>query len=144
MILGVDTDILVGWSVPGSLRHERVASWLQRQVAAGIRLALAPQVVYELIHVVTDRRRFEPAMSMDEAVAWVEDFWSADEVERLSSPPQVVPRALGLLRQYRLGRKRILDTALAATLEAEGVKKLATLNGRDFEIFPFLEVIEPD
>jgi predicted nucleic acid-binding protein len=142
--LGIDTDVLVGWAVPGAIQHERVAPWLGRQLEAGVRLALAPQVLYELIHVVTDRRRFEAALSMEDAVAWVEELCRSEGAEGLPTPPQVVPRALSLLRQHRLGRKRILDTALAATLEAAGVKKLATLNGRDFEIFPFLEVIAPE
>ena len=48
-----------------------------------------------------------------------------------------------LLTRFRLGRKRILDTALAATMEAAGIKKLATLNKKDFEVFPFLELIVP-
>lgn len=41
------------------------------------------------------------------------------------------------------GRKRILDTALAATLEAAGVSRLATLNGRDSQVFGFLEIVDP-
>lgn len=143
MRLGIDTDVLVGWAVPGSIHHERVAPWFERRLEEGVRLALAPQVFYELIHVVTDPRRFEAALSVDDAVAWVEELCRSEGVEGLSTPPQVVPRTLSLLRQYRLRRKRILDTALAATLEAAGVKKLATLNGRDFEIFPFLDVVEP-
>ena len=131
------------WVVPGSIHHERVAPWLERQLEEGVRLALAPQVFYELMHVVTDARRFEAALSMDDAVAWVEDLCRSEDAEALPTPPQVVPRTLSLLRQYRLGRKRILDTALAATLEAAGVRSLATLNGHDFQIFPFLEVVEP-
>ena len=47
------------------------------------------------------------------------------------------------MTRFRLGRKRILDTALAATMEAAGIKKLATLNKKDFEVFPFLELIVP-
>jgi hypothetical protein len=46
-----------------------------------------------------------------------------------------------LMDRLRLGRKRILDTAFAATLEEAGVRHLATLNQKDFEAFDFLEVV---
>jgi len=55
----------------------------------------------------------------------------------------VLPRVVELMKRYSLGRKRILDTALAATLECAGVGGLATLNRRDFAIFPFLELVSP-
>jgi predicted nucleic acid-binding protein len=33
--------------------------------------------------------------------------------------------------------------ALAATLEEAGIKRLATFKRKDFEAFPFLEIVEP-
>lgn len=41
------------------------------------------------------------------------------------------------------GRKRVLDTVLAATLESAGVSRLATFNVDDFSVFGFLEVVSP-
>lgn len=52
-------------------------------------------------------------------------------------------RTLEFLDSLSLGRKRILDTALAATLELAGVRRLATFNRKDFEVFPFLELVSP-
>ena len=46
------------------------------------------------------------------------------------------------MESLRLVRKRILDTALAATLESAKVRRLATLNPGDFKAFPFLEIVE--
>lgn len=37
--------------------------------------------------------------------------WTARETERLPAGGDVVPRVLDLLREHRLGRKRILDNA---------------------------------
>lgn len=51
-------------------------------------------------------------------------------------------RTLELLELHGLGRKRILDTALAATLEEAGVRRLATGNGREYRRFDFLEIID--
>jgi predicted nucleic acid-binding protein len=52
-------------------------------------------------------------------------------------------RTLELMERHRLGRRRILDTALAATLEGAGIRRLATFNGDGFRVFPFLDVVEP-
>lgn len=143
-ILAVDTDILVAWSVRGARRHEAARRFLDREVGElGQPLGLTPQVLHELIHVVTDGRRFSDPLPMNEAVDLAERLWTAPETERLAPPSRVPLRTLDLLRRHRLGRKRILDTALAATLEACGVHRLATWNGRDFELFPFLEIVRP-
>jgi predicted nucleic acid-binding protein len=45
--------------------------------------------------------------------------------------------------RHRLGRKRLLDTMLAAILESAGIDRLATFNGDDYAVFPFLDVVEP-
>lgn len=144
MSLALDTNVLLPWlirSVPG---HEQARALVEAEIARdGARIAIAPQVCWEFLHVATDARRFERPCSMDEASALVRALWNARQTERLPSSADVVPRVLDLLREHRLGRKRILDTALAATLEAAGVRRLATYNVRDYECFSFLEAISP-
>jgi predicted nucleic acid-binding protein len=54
-----------------------------------------------------------------------------------------VSRVIQLMRRWRLGRRRVLDTVLAATLESAGVSRLATFNVDDFSVFGFLEVVSP-
>jgi hypothetical protein len=39
------------------------------------------------------------------------------------------------MEEFRLDRKRILDTYLAATYYERGVRKLATANTADFAVF---------
>ena len=78
---------------------------------------------------------------MNEAIDLAQALWDTDEAVRVVPGPAVVPRAFALMSSLQLGRKRILDTVLAATLEAAGVRRLATLNVRDFEVFPFLEIV---
>ena len=97
----------------------------------------------EFIHVVTDPRRFPSPLAMKEAVAKAREMWAASEVLRIHPAPEVVFRTLELLDSLSLGRKRILDTTLAATLELAGVRRLATFNRKDFEVFPFLELVSP-
>lgn len=80
---------------------------------------------------------------MKEALQLTLELWNGEEVVRVLPTFSVYDRTCELMERYRLGRKRILDTSLAATLEAADVLRLATLNPGDFEIFPFLELVGP-
>ena len=144
MSLAGDTDVLIPWLVRSAPRHLEACAFIEAEIGRdGGRIAVAPQVCWEFLHVVTDDRRFEHPCSMEEASALVRAVWNARETERLPASVDVVPRALDLLREHRLGRKRILDTALAAALEAGGVRRLATYNVRDYQCFPFLDPVSP-
>jgi hypothetical protein len=47
------------------------------------------------------------------------------------------------LRERHLGRKRILDTQLAATLHRHGVRRLLASNPDDFRVFGVFELVVP-
>lgn len=144
MILAIDTDVLVHWAMEGAPAHTAVRRLLVREVRQhGARLGLTPQVLLEFLHVVTDARRFEHPMRMPAAQDVADALWNAPEAAQVLPVASVVPRTLELMRELRLGRKRILDTALAATLEAASVRRLATLNADDYEVFEFLELVSP-
>lgn len=144
MILGIDTDVLVAWAMKGAPHHAAARGLFEAEVRQrGGTLGLTPQVVHEFVHVVTDARRFETPLSMPEALRIGRLLCGAREVQWILPMPEVLPRTLELLDKLQLGRKRILDTALAATLECAGVRRLATFNPRDFEIFSFLETVNP-
>ena len=142
MILGVDTDVLVNWRMKGASKHKLATRLMRREVQAGHRLGFTPQVMGEFIHIVTDPRRFERPMTMSAAIDIARKHWLAPEAEHIVPTPAVVERALELLGLLRLGRKRILDTMLAATFESAKVQRLATFNRRDYEAFTFIEVVD--
>lgn len=126
----------------GTSRHALACRLFEEQIREGGRsLGLTPQVVREFLHIVTDPKRFERPLSMDEAIRTAWELWKAREVTRILPSPDVLPRTLDLMATLGLGRKRILDTSLAATLELAGVQRLATFNPGDFAIFPFLEIV---
>lgn len=141
MILALDTDVLVSWAMTGSPRHGAARRLFEAEVRGGGSLALTPQVVHEFLHVATDSKRFENPLSMAEALRMARTLWNAGDVVRLLPAPEALPRTLELMETLRLGRKRILDTALAATLECAGVRRLATFNPGDFAIFGFLDLV---
>lgn len=142
MSLGIDTDVLVSWVMTGAARHRDAKHLIETEVREhGGSLALTPQVVHEFLHVVTDPKRFERPLSMSEALQEVWGIWDSEEVVQVLPSVEVLPRTLELLADRKLGRKRILDTALAATLDLAGIHRLATFNPADFKIFEFLEIV---
>jgi len=144
MTLGIDTDVLVNWAMSGSPHHDAARRLLESEIAkSGAPIALTPQVLFEFVHVVTDPRRFERPMEMKKAVSVAGDLWDAPETVRVLPGATMLHRVLELLDGLRLGRKRILDTALAVTLCDAGVRRLATFNGRDYAVFTFIEVVDP-
>jgi toxin-antitoxin system PIN domain toxin len=143
VIVGIDTDVLVHWIMEGAPRHRAARRFVTRQVKRGNQLGLTQQVVMELVHVVTDPRRFEHPLAMRQAIEAARALWAAPEVVRILPAPGSLERACDLLLRHRLGRKRILDTVLAAVLESAGVEQLASFNGSDYRVFGFIQVVEP-
>ncbi len=80
---------------------------------------------------------------MTEAVDWVEDFMKNPMVGLVFSTDASMNQTLSWMRQWKLGRKRILDTQLAAILHTNGVRRLLTSNPADFAVFNVLQVITP-
>jgi hypothetical protein len=135
-IHGIDTTFLVQVEVREVPGHEAAREWLDHALEKHPQpLALAPQVLTEFVHVVTDPRRFAEPLSMEEALAKALGWWEAREVKLIYPSLDSTRLAMMWLRQYRLGRKRLLDTQLAATYYAAGITRLLTLNMSDFEVF---------
>lgn len=140
-MIGIDTNILVAHVIPDHPFHGRVRDCIARLLAEGHGFALTSGIVSEFIHIVTDSRRFENPLTMTEALEW-SAFWSdATEISLISSDVAIHQLWLRWLEQHRLGRKRLIDTLIAATWHTAGVRKILTLNPRDFTIFGAFTVV---
>ncbi len=80
---------------------------------------------------------------MMEAIDWIEEFLRERSVKLIEPTNASMAQTLTWMRQFRLGRKRILDTQLAAMLHTGGVYRLLTSNPGDFTIFGVFEMIAP-
>ncbi len=141
---GVDTNVLIYAHIPAFEAHDRVRRFLLAQLRdPAITLIVTPGVLHELIHVVTDARRFEIPVTMAEALAIVRLYLGKANVECIGADELSLIAALELLERYNLGRKRIADTLLAATLLQHDAGEIITCNPRDFERFEDLKVIDP-
>jgi predicted nucleic acid-binding protein len=143
MIHGLDTGFLVAAEVVEHSEHTAARSTLGRLVAASDLIALAPQVLAEFIHIVTDPRRFTKPLDMIAANGLAEQWWTAREVRQVFPDDGSTRQFLAWMKQFLLGRKRLLDTLLAATLNQAGIQSILTTNPTDFSIFGMFKCITP-
>ena len=83
MIHGLDTGFLVAAELVEHAEHSAARTTFAGIVAAGDRIAIAPQVLAEFMHVATDPRRLAQPLGMDEARRITEQWWTASEVDRV-------------------------------------------------------------
>lgn len=142
-MVGIDTTLLVQLEIAELPLHEAAHDLLRREVLdRGEVLALAPQVLPEFLHVVTDPKRFARPLSMEEAIAKARFWLDAREVRHVYPAPESSRLFLEWMAKHGLGRKRLLDTQLAATLWSVGVRRVMTSNVRDFSLFGF-QILSP-
>jgi predicted nucleic acid-binding protein len=132
---GIDTSFLVAVEVSEHPQHPAAYKRLKKLLAAGENLALAPQVLAEFIHVITDQKRFASPLDMEAAIARADFWWSAKEVVQVLPNDKSTMLFLKWMGVHRLGRKRVLDTMLGSTYQASGVSSILTLDADDFKIF---------
>lgn len=141
MIHAIDTDFLVAVEIRDHIFHKSADALLGQLLDDGHELALAPQTLAEFVHVATDAKRFKEPLSMAEALAKAEHWWQAREVVRIYPDGDTVSSWIVWLRDLRLGRKRLLDTMLAASCTSKGISSIVSNNKTDFQAFGKLKVL---
>jgi predicted nucleic acid-binding protein len=132
---GVDTSFLVAIEVSSHEKHKASHATFHKLVKTGETFSLTPQILAEFIHVVTDPKRFSSPLTLEQAVERAEFWWNASEIVHVFPTAESMLIFLGWLEEFKLGRKRLLDTLLASTLQAGGITSMLTLNPADFAIF---------
>jgi len=141
MTHGIDTDFLVAGEIVEHPFHAGADALIHSLLDGGHDFALAPQTLAEFVHVVTDDRRMPRPLSMSDAVGRAEQWWQAVEVIHVFPAESSVDDFFTWIRRHRLGRKRLLDSMLAATYRAAGVTRIITNNGADFEALGGFEIV---
>jgi predicted nucleic acid-binding protein len=142
MTHGIDTDFLVAVEVTDHPFHRQADVLLRRLLEDGHDFALAPQTLAEFIHVVTDSRRMPRPLTMVQAISHAEFWWDSAEVIHVFPEGRSVIEFFQWLRRHRLGRKRLLDTLLAATLRSASVRRIITNNAKHYEALGGFEIVE--
>ena len=138
-MIGIDTSFLVDFE---HVRHE--SHDLARRVAARYQdelLAVAPQVIAEFTHVATDPRRFEEPLELEDALSRAAAWWAGTETVIVHPGHSTLELFHRWMLEYKLGRKRVLDTLLAATYCEAGISVIASMDDRGFALFPGIHVL---
>ena len=140
-MIGLDCNVLVQLAFADHPANSSTLAALQAETARGSKVVFPSQVINEFLHVTTDPKRFDPPLTMTQALDWVVDFLANPMVELVEPNRAATEQTLRWMRQFNLGRKRILDTHLAAVLHTAGVNRLMTSNPKDFAVFAVIQVV---
>lgn len=143
MTKGIDTTFLVQLEVLEHPLHKKARALFVHLLDDNTRFAIAPQVLAEFIHVVTDPRRFESPLSLEQALARADFWWNCLETVQTFPNAKSSDIFMAWMTKHRLGRKRLLDTLWAATMFASDVDHLVTSNPRDFSVFGCFKLNSP-
>lgn len=139
-MIGLDTSILVAHAIAEHPQHQACREWLAEALETNQTFAITSGILAEFIHVVTDARRFETPLVISDALERAAFWAEAREVTLLSADESANALWLKWLADYRLGRKRLLDTLIAVTWHVAGVREIWTLNPRDFMVFEVFHI----
>jgi len=142
-LIGIDADFYIAYELATHPKHSAARPILDGLIDSGETIAVCTQVIAEFLHVVTDVNRFTTPLSMTEAVARTRQLFSAQEVKLFAPDMAAMHLCLKWMDEFQLGRKRVLDTMLAATLLTAGITKIATMNDKDFRVFGKFDFISP-
>jgi predicted nucleic acid-binding protein len=126
-MIGLDTTVLLAHEIEELPGHQRIRQHIEKSSKSGIEnYALCPQVLQEFIHVATDPRRFQNSLSFAEALQRSRTWWEAAEITQCCPGNRAWDQACSWMEEFRLGRKRLLDTYLAATYHEKGIRRLVS------------------
>ena len=143
MKIGIDTTFLIQVELLEHPGHRKAGQFLDQTLSRGDTFVVTGQLFQEFLHIATDPSRFVSPLSMVKALAIADDWWNAREVIPVYPNQQSQELFSAWMGSYNLGRKRILDTMLAAVYCANGAGTIVTSNARDFELFQELQVLVP-
>jgi len=73
----------------------------------------------------------------------MEELLTDPRIHLLQPTPASTHLTMEWIKRFALGRKRILDTHLAAVLHTAGINRLLTSDPGDFAVFGVFEIITP-
>jgi toxin-antitoxin system PIN domain toxin len=106
-------------------------------------LYVTSQILCEFYSVVTNPRRVARACSCAEALAILSSLLLLPGLHILPAPAQVAAGWMQLLRRRPVTGADVFDLQIVATMLANGVQRIYTFNGEDFNAFSELTVLTP-
>lgn len=136
-----DINVLVYAYVATLAEHAKARAWWEKLLNGRIEIGVASSVLFGFVRVATNRRLFDPPMSVDAALSCVEAWLARPQVRLLPPGPRHLEIAFGLLKKLGTAGNLTSDVQLAA-LAIEYQAEVHS-NDADFGRFPQLRWVNP-
>jgi len=121
--------------------HGVAAAFIARLVAQGSPLCISTQVCREFLVVLTRGPVEGRVFTVDEALSVLAGVRASSVL--LYDDEAVLGEVLDLVRKHDVKGKQVHDANIVATMRANGIERLATLNAADFRRFEDEIALEP-
>jgi predicted nucleic acid-binding protein len=139
----LDTNILVH-AYNKSSPYQKIASGvIKKAMQSKIEAYLTPQVLYEFFAIVTNPKRVEHPMPLDEAAELCIDLWECREIEKVDPTPLAPKEVFKLVKELKLSKGRVFDCVLAITAKENKLQAIYTENVDDFKNYGFIKAVNP-
>ena len=139
----LDTNILVHAYNKSSPNQKKASEILRQAIKGEINAYLTSQILYEFFAVVTDSRRVECPMDLDEAADLCLDLWECREIEKINVSQLTPNEVFKLAKKQKLTKSRIFDCVIAITAKENKIDVIYTENISDFLNYDFVKVVNP-
>ncbi len=129
----VDTNILLRAMIPRMNRHTEAEELVQRMWGSSVELCINRQVIREYIVQATHPNNLNPALTISQVMNQMEIITSLFRVA--DETVAVTNHLFQLLKTYPTLGKQIHDANLVATMLANQIDTLLTMNVSDFKRF---------
>lgn len=136
-----DTNILVYAHNKSSSFHKHSLGLVNKVKEGEIKGALAQQNLVELYSIVTDKRRVDKPISPKLALELAHSYLNSP-FEIIFPTEETSDILLSLCKNISVKNGAIFDVYLAATMIANNIKTIVTLNSKDFKSFPNIKVLD--
>jgi predicted nucleic acid-binding protein len=140
----LDTNILVHAYNKSSPYQDKAGNLIREALRGEIEAYVAPQVLYEFFAIVTNSKKVEYPMKVDEAADLCAALWECREIEK-ANPTLLAPKEVfKFAKELKLSRGEIFDCVLAVTAKENKIDVIYTENVEDFnKNYHFIKTLNP-
>jgi len=139
----LDTNILVHAHNKASPFQEIASDVVRKAMRKEIEAYIAPQILYEFFAVVTNPKRIEHPLLLDEALDICLDLWECREIEKINPTLKAPKEVFYLVKKLKLSKGEVFDCLLAVTAKENGIEAIYTENIDHFKAYGFLKSLNP-
>ncbi|MCL1966235.1 MAG: type II toxin-antitoxin system VapC family toxin [Candidatus Bathyarchaeota archaeon] len=139
----LDTNILVYAYNKSSPNQKVAASIIKKSIQGELEAYITSQVLYEMFAVITNPKRVEKPLPIEDAAELCIKLWECNEIKKIN-PSRVTPiEVFKLAKSLKLCKAKVFDCCLAVAAKENGIDTIYTENVDDFKGYLFVKTWNP-